>query len=489
MSLNEGPSAPRGVPGTLEGTAAEPAPYSAIPGPRGLELLRLTQRFLSHPHEAMLDVAVRYGPIVLLPFPLDHIVVLAEPRYIEYVFHQGHHRYDKQSPRWKTLRRIWGDGLLTADGEVWRRQRQRMQPAFHQDQLPQFADVIVAEAQKIGAEWAESARSGQARDVFVDMLRCAVRALSKAMFGSDVDGRTDLIIRAVGDINAYINPMALGNLLPLPDAVRRRVTPGFREYERAMDDLRQLFAAIIHARLATGDGRKDLLGMIMAGTDDEVSETMTERQLHDEMMTLLMAGHEPVGIATAWSWYWISQHPEVERTLHAELDAVLGGRAPTLEDVPRLEYTRMVFQEAMRLSPPIWGVERRAAEDDVIGGYRIPKGTCVALSQYVMHRHAAYWESPTAFDPERFAAGASAGRPQYVYFPFGGGPRRCIGMRFSMMQGPLMLAALAQSFSARPKPGHPVEPAPRLNLPPKYGLQMYVQRRQRVEAPSAAARA
>ncbi len=442
-----------------------------------MELLRLAPRFLSHPHEAMAEAAARYGPIFVLPFPLDYIVVLAHPDYIEYVFHQGHHRYDKQSPRWKTLRRIWGDGLLTADGDTWRRQRQRMQPAFHQDRLQPFAEVIVAETRKIGAEWAESARTGTPRDVYIDMLRCAVRALSKAMFGSDVDGRTDLLIRAVADVNAYINPMSLANLLPLPDAIRRRVTPGYRAYRRAIDDLGQLFTEIIRARLAGGEARPDLLGMVMAGTDEELSQTMTAGQLHDEMMTLLMAGHEPVGIATSWSWYWISQCPEIERRLHEEIDAVLGGRPPTLEDVPRLDYTRRVFMEAMRLSPPIWGVERRAIEEDVIGGYRVPKGACVAIGQYLMHRHPAYWDSPATFDPDRFTEAASASRPPYAYFPFGGGPRRCIGMRFSMMQGPLILATLAQAFRVRMVPGHPVEPAPRLNLPPKFGLQMHVETR------------
>ena len=309
------------------------------------------------------------------------------------------------------------------------------------------------------------------------MLRCAVRTLALAMFGSDVDGKTDLLIRAVADVNAYINPMSLANLLPLPDSIRRRVTPGFRAYRRAMDDIGRVFTEIIRGRLAGGEARPDLLGMIMAGTDEELSRTMTAGQLHDEMMTLLMAGHEPVGIATSWSWYWISQNAHVERRLHEELDAVLGGRPPALEDVPRLDYTRRVFMEALRLSPPIWGVERRAIEDDVIGGYRVPKGAYITIGQYLMHRHPAYWESPGTFDPERFTDAAAASRPAYAYFPFGGGPRRCIGMRLSMMQGPLMLATLAQAFRARLKPGHPVEPAPRLNLPPKFGLQMHIEAR------------
>jgi cytochrome P450 len=457
-----------------------------IPGPRGLDLLRLLPRFASQPLQTLEALTAQYGPVVELAYPLDRLVVLTRPEYIEHVLHQGHQRYDKRTARWKNLRRIWGDGLLTADGDVWRRQRQRIQPAFHQDHLEGFARVVVTEAEKIADEWRASVRAGEPRDVYVDMMRCTVRTLAKAMFGTDVEGRTDLLIRAVSDINAYINPMSLSNLLELPNAVRRWITPGFGAYDRALHELRDVLRSIVRARQSGDAERRDLLALIMAGTDEETLQTMSEAELGGELLTLLMAGHETVGIATGWSWYLLSQHPAAEQKLHDELDAVLGGRTPTFADVPRLEYARMVFQESMRLYPPIWAYDRRAVEDDSIGGYHIPKHTAIVLSPWLMHRHPEYWEAPYAFEPERFSSTAPAERPQYAYFPFGGGPRRCVGMRFALMQGPLMLASLAQSFRPRLKPGHPVEPWPRLNLPPKFGLQMLIEKRQRVDAAAPA---
>jgi cytochrome P450 len=190
-----------------------------------------------------------------------------------------------------------------------------------------------------------------------------------------------------------------------------------------------------------------------------------------------MAGHETTGIGTGWAWYWISQHPEVERRLHAEVDEVLGDRMPTLEDLPRLKYTRMVFEEALRITPPVWCVDRRARDDDTIRGFRIPAGSYVLISPYVMHRHPKYWDDVLQFRPERFAEGASADRPAYTFFPFGGGPRRCIGMRFAMMEGVLFLAVLSQSFSVRLKPGHPMVMGPKVNLPAKFGLPMIISER------------
>jgi cytochrome P450 len=316
------------------------------------------------------------------------------------------------------------------------------------------------------------------------MLHTAVRALTRATFGSAIEGKTDVLIAAINDINAYINPVSLSNLLRLPNSVRRWVTPGFTSYSRAIATVRQIFGDIIRERLESGRQQPDLLGMIMTGKDDETAETMTEAQLHDEMMTILMAGHETTGIATAWSWYWMSRHPEVERRLHEEVEAVLGGRSPGFDDVPKLEYARQIFQEAMRLTPPIWAYDRRASEADAIGGFDIPRGTIVAMSPYLMHRHPRYWERPDVFDPDRFVPAEIAKRPQYAYFPFGGGPRRCIGFKFALMEGQLILATLAQSFTARLTPGQVVEPAPRLNFPPKSGLRMTIAARQ-PRAPAA----
>ena len=442
-----------------------------------MEKIRLLGDLTKHPHECLLNLAMTYGDIVLLSYPRETFVLLAKPDYVEHVLHHRHQNYDKQTPRWQTLRQIWGNGLLTADGDVWRRQRQRMQPAFHQDCMHRFASMVVEEAQRMAQQWAASAPQGESRDVYRDMLDCAVRALSRATFGSDIEGKTATIIQALDEVNAYINPMSLTNLLNLPLAVRRLISPDFRKFQDAFNVINGIFDDIIRRRLQAGADRSDLLGMIMYARDEETSEQMTVEQLRDEMMIILMAGHETTGIAMAWSWHWLAKYPEAERQLHAEVDSVLAGRAPTYEDLGKLEYTKMVFQESMRLAPPIWGYDRRAREEDVIDGYRIPRGAYVATSPYVMHRHPSYWDKPGEFDPGRFLPDEVAKRPQYAFFPFGGGPRRCIGLRFAFLEAQLILATLAQSFVVRPRPGHPVEAAARLNLPPKYGLQMFVNAR------------
>ena len=467
MSPDTAPHAPEATTATLP-----PRGSDDIPGPGALELLRLLPELTTRPHEVIQELAARYGDVFILAYPLDHVVVLSNPDHIEYVLHHRHQFYDKQTARWRTLRQVWGQGLLTADGDQWRRQRQRMQPAFHQEALKTFANMVVDEALKIRDDWEATARAGGTRDVYKDMMRCALRAITRAAFGGDIEAHIDRLIHGLDDINAYVNPISAANLMNLPLGVRRWVSPGFGAYDRAMKDVQRVFNEIIARRLKTGPTQGDLLDMMMTARDEELSTAMTEQELRHEMMGILMAGHETTGIGTAWTWHWVSQNPDVERRLHEEIDTALQGRKPGFDDLPRLDYTRRVFQEGLRISPPVYGFDRRAREDDVIGGYRIPRGTGIVLSSWIMHHHPKYWDRPDVFDPERFTAAAVASRPQYAYFPFGGGPRRCVGMRFAVMEGQLILATLAQAFAVHAKPGHPVEREPRLNMPPRYGLQM-----------------
>jgi cytochrome P450 len=458
---------------------ASDGPQRRIPGPRGLELWRFLLHFGARPHEHLLELALKYGDIVRLAFPGETVVLIANPDYIEHILHHRHQHYDKQTARWESVRQVWGNSLLTADGDLWRRQRQRMQPAFHHEAMRRFAGVVVEEVQRISAVWSLSSQSGESRDVYQDMLACASRAITRASFGSDIDDKTEIINRALADVHGYINPMAPLNLLRVPHAIQRVVNPEYRRFQPAYRTIHGIFDTIVANRLSAGaPSRADLLGLMMAATDDETSKGMTPAQLHDEMMGILMAGHETTGIAAAWSWYWLARYPEVERTLHAELDAVLAGRMPTYDDLARLPYTQMVFQESLRICPPTWGMDRRAREDDVIGGFVIPRGTKVAFSPYVMHHHPKYWDEPEEFNPRRFSPDQSAGRPPYAYLPFGGGPRRCVGMRFAQLEGQLILAALAQSFAVRLKPGVDVRPTARVTLQPAPGVQLLLEPRQ-----------
>ena len=448
-----------------------------IPGPKGVALWKFLFEFPKAPHERLLQLVADYGDIVDLDFVFERVVVIARPEYVEHVLHHRHQNYDKQTARWEAVRQVWGNGLLVADGDLWRRQRQRMQPAFHQEALQRFAAIVVEEAQQIAALWSADTARDAGRDVYKDMLACAVRAIARAMFGADVESRTKTIIAALADVHPYINPMSVLNVWRVPGRVQHFINPDYPRFRRAYRQIETIFDEIVSQRLNAPPDRADLLGMMMAARDDEASETMSPHQLYDEMMGMLMAGHETTGIASAWCWHWISQSPEIESRFHAELESVLGGRMPTFEDLNKLTYTRMILQEALRITPPTWGIDRRAREDDEIDGYEIRKGTKVALPPYVMHHHPGYWESPGTFDPERFREDRASARPTYAYFPFGGGPRRCVGMRFAMLEAQLILAVLGQSFSLRPKPGATVVPVARTTLPPKDGLPMIVQPR------------
>lgn len=452
-----------------------------MPGPRGLAKWRLIPDFVDKPHECLRRLAREYGGIVLIAYPTESAVLVARPDYLEYLFHTNHKNYDKQTPRWETLRQLWGYGLLTADGDLWRRQRQRLQPAFHTECLQNFAVITVDEARKMARAWMAGPRD-QPRDLYPDMLQVALRTVTRAMFGADIESRAEQIVRAVTETHDYINPVSVPNLLRLPIPVRRYLVPGFRRFHDGLSTIHRVFDEIVRARAAETDSRSDLLGLIMTATDEESAERMSLEQLHDEMISILYAGHETTGIGTTWTWYWLSQRPDVQRELHAELDRVLGGRPPTFADLPQLNYVRMVFQESMRLTPPIWAIERRAREADVIDGYAVPRNAMVIMSPYVMHRHPDYWPNPDEFDPLRFTPEEEAKRPQYVYFPFGGGPRRCVGLKVGMLEGQLMLATLAQAFTVRLKPGHVAVPGPRVNMPPKGGMPMLLEPR-----PAAAA--
>ena len=449
----------------------------AIPGPRGWDLWKLLGPLSQRPHELMLELATTYGDIVLLDFPLERAVLLFEPSLIEHVLHRSYRNYVKRTGRWRSLRQIWGNGLIMSDGDFWRRQRQRMQPAFHQDRIDGYMDVFVDEARHLAETWGAAADRGTIRDVHVDQMDCSLRVLTRAMFGADIEGQTERIIRALADVHPYVNPASLISLIDPPAFVRRLLTPGYGRFERGLAEVNAVLDDVLRRRAASKEVSRDLLGLIMLGLDDEVSEAMSLEELHDEMMVILMAGHETTGIAAAWAWHWIARTPGVEQALHDEVDAVLGDRMPAVADIPKLKYTGMVIDETLRMCPSIYAFDRHAVEEEVVEGYRIPRGATVGLSPYAMHHHPKYWDRPEVFDPSRFSPERSAGRPAYAYFPFGGGPRRCIGLRFAQMQLVALLAVLARRFRVVPVPGREAVPRPRLNLAPFPGVHATIQRR------------
>jgi cytochrome P450 len=328
------------------------------------------------------------------------------------------------------------------------------------------------------ARWEGYAQRGEPLDVAAEMMHVALQIVAKVMFGAEVGDEADDLAQATLVVLDHIVGRARTfGLTPtfLPTAANRRYAAAMRTLDEAVQ------GAIDHRRNA--GPAEDLLSMLMAAQDAETGHRMTDQNLRDEVMTMLIAGHETVASALAWTWYLLGENPEAEAQLHAELATVLGGRIPTAADLPKLPYTDMVFNEALRLYPPAWIITRKALADDEIGGYRIPKNSLVVTSPYVTHRLADYWPEPEAYRPERFTPEQAAARPRFAYYPFGGGPRLCIGNHFAQVEAALMIAMAAQRYTLRLVPGHPIEVEPGVTLRAKHGLMMTLHPRAEAAAP------
>ena len=315
--------------------------------------------------------------------------------------------------------------------------------------------------------WQHAVTHHQPLDVAEEMMRLTLRIVGQALFNIDLSDETGIVGQAFTALMAPFMDYIYHPVPPLgfPTPRNRRIQQSIRTLDAVVLD-------IITEHCRSGAGNDDLLSMLLEAREEEIGEQMNDRQLRDEVMTLLLAGHETTSNALSWAWYLLSQYPDAERCLHAELEQVLGGRTPAVEDLSRLTYTRMVLEETLRLYPPAVGFNRKALADDEVGGYFVPAVTLIWLSPYVTHRHPDFWERPEVFDPERFSSERSAGRPHFAHYPFGGGPRLCIGNHFAMMEAQLVLATIAQRYQLRLVPDHRVEPQVLLTLRPRGGLPM-----------------
>jgi cytochrome P450 len=417
--------------------------------------------------------AREYGEIVPLRFFVQRAALLSNPAHIEYVLVTHQQMFDK-SPGLRRNRRLLGNGLVTSGGEFWRRQRRLMQPAFHRQRLAGYGDVMASCAEEMSDRW----HDGEERDVHEDMMRLTLEIVGRTLFGSDMADVAHRVGSALHVALSRFRERLTGISLLVPEWVP---TPGNRRFERAARELDAVIYDIIDRRRRSGEDREDLLGMLFEAQHEDGSQ-MTEKQLRDECMTLLLAGHETTAIALSWTWYLLSQHPEVESRLLAELGTVLHGRAPTAADMPRLRYAEQVITEALRLYPPAWIMSRQALVDCELGGYHVPAGTIMLMSQWVTHRDPRYYDAPEQFRPERWAGGPAAGslasqNPRFAYFPFGGGPRLCIGNGFAMMEAVLVLATIAQRYRFELLPGQQIVPWPVVTLRPRDGVRMRLRRR------------
>lgn len=428
-----------------------------------------------NPLRFYVDTRQQYGDIVRLrALPSYYWYLVSHPRDVEHVLQTNQANYRKPDVAFnRPMSLLTGESLLTSEGQYWRRQRRLAQPAFHRAKLAALAGVMTESAQITAARWEELAQSNQIVDISAEMTRLTLQVASRTLFSIDVSGAADVMGSAMRVTFEYINHRML-NLFALPESIPTLRNRRFLQARRTLDELVYRIISERRRDLTACKEANDLLAMLLVARDEETGEGMTDRQLRDEVITLMLAGHETGASALAWTWYLLDAHPNVAVKLRAELKNVLSGRVPTFDDLSHLPYTRMIFDEAMRLYPPAWGLLREAIQQDEIGGYRIPAKSLVLVCQWVTHRHPDVWESSNEFDPERFAPERAKARPKFAYFPFGGGARGCIGANFALMEAQLILATLAQRFTPRLVAGHKVEPDPTFTLRPRDGLPMTI---------------
>ncbi|HVQ39262.1 MAG TPA: cytochrome P450 [Pyrinomonadaceae bacterium] len=439
------------------------------PGPRQSFPLSGLLAYRRGPLPFFQSLAQRYGDISHFRLGPQQAFFFNHPDYIKDILVTNHQHFMKGLAL-QRAKRLLGEGLLTSEGAFHRRQRRLAQPAFHRMRIASYADVMTTYATQTREGWSD----GQSLDISEEMMRLTLGVVGRTLFDADVVSDA----RDVGEAMTVM--MEVFNTLTIPffELLQKLPLPQFRRFDSAKLRLDAIIYRLIEERRRSGQDRGDLLSMLLMAQDTEGDGgQMTDDQLRDELMTIFLAGHETTANALTWTWYLLSQNPEVEAKFHQEVDQVLNGQLPTFEDVARLQYTEKVLTESMRRYPPAWAIGRMALEDFEIGGYVVPKKSLVLMSQYVMHHDPRYFPDPLRFEPERWSPEARETRPQFSYFPFGGGPRRCIGEGFAWMEGILLLATIAQKWQMRLVPNHPVELKPVITLRPKHGMQMVVTKR------------
>lgn len=416
----------------------------------------------------LLKVARERGDIVQFRLGPQLMYSIANPDWIKDIFvtHQSKFIKSRMLERAKVL---LGEGLLTSEGELHKRQRRLSQPAFHRDRLVGYGSAMVDCAMKTRAGW----KDGAAFDIAREMNHLTLAIVARTLFSADVSEEADEIRAALTDVLSLFEMV----LSPFSEWFEKLPLPSVRRFERARDRLDKTIYRLIAERRASGRDAGDLLSMLLLAQDEDDGGVMTDKQVRDEALTLFLAGHETTANALAWTWYLLSQNPEAEARFHAEIDRVLAGRAPAFEDLQQLKYVEMVFSEAMRLYPPAWAIGRRNLEEYRIGDYLIPPRTVILMSPFVVHRDPRWYPEPDRFLPERWLPENVSTRPKFSYFPFGGGARVCIGERFAWMEGVLLLATLAQKWRLRLSPEARVETKAMITLRPKYGMPMIVEAR------------
>ena len=448
-------------------TVEEHGDYCFPPGLKRNLPLYLFSRFFrpGNPIRLFEYLAVTFGRVSCYRIGPSDVVVMNDPELIRDVLIAQPQNFVKERTQ-RRMKILLGEGLITSDGDIHKRQRRIAAPAFHRQRIQAYASSMVERAAAMRDAW----QAGVEVDASAEMMQLTLQIVARTLFNSDV---TKDVQRINDEVNAIMRLYNFLVALPRAEDLLHLPIPGLMRFKRARRRLDTVVYRMIQDHRAAGIDSGDLLSMLLASRDEEDDHSgMTDEQLRDEVLTIFLAGYETVANALTWTWLLLAQNPDAEAKLHAEVDAVLGERLPTLEDIPQLRYTEMVLAESMRLYPPAWAMGRQATCDVEIGPYKLPAGTYIFFSQYIIQRNADFFPDPLKFDPERFTPECKGGRPRFAYFPFGGGNRQCIGESFAWMEAILSLVTLAQKWRLKLVPGQRIEVQPKITLRPKYGIRM-----------------
>ena len=468
-----------------------PGPASKIPG-------KLIRQFLHDPIKTLTSIAQKYGDISHFKLgPKQHVYLINNPDYIEKVLIYNHRNF-KKGKRLQTAKALLGEGLVTSEGELHSRQRRLIQPIFHPKQIMTYGKVMTDYANLLQDRW----KDGDTIDISQEMTRLTLGIICKSVLNYDVESETQQIGKALTTTRNYSKRLQnpIGHVLD-----KFPILPKVRGAREAKKELDSLVYGLISDRRQQQESKKDkgyddLLSRLMNAQDSSMAGSATshgatsngkmpDKQVRDEVMTIFIAGHETTANALTWTFYLLSQNPDIERKLHEEIDSVVGGsssssrssngdaRTPTTDDIPQLQYTEKVLRESMRLYPPVWTMGRYVENDYPVGEYIIPAGSSILMSQYVMHHDPRYYEEHDRFNPERWTEEFKSRLPRFSYFPFGGGIRGCIGEPFAWMEGILILSTIAQKWTMRLVPGQRIKLDPAITLRPKYGIKMKLVKR------------
>jgi cytochrome P450 len=406
-----------------------------------------------------------YGPAAHYRLGASDIIVLQEPEFVQEILVNQPHNFIKERTQ-RRMKILLGEGLITSDGETHKRQRRIAAPAFHRRRIQAYGSVMVERAAAMRALW----QAGVEQNIAAEMMRLTLQVVARTLFNTDV---TEDVLSINQEVNAIMGLYNFLVALPRAESYLHWPVPGLMRFRRARRQLDTVVHRMIAQHRADGVDRGDLLSMLMAARDDERDHSgMTDEQLRDEVLTIFLAGYETVANALTWTWYLLAQNPSAEARMHEEIDTVLGARLPSIEDLAQLRYTEMVLAESMRLYPPAWAMGRQAVCDVEVGPYKLPAGSYLFFSQYIIQRSERFFPDPLRFDPERFTPEAKASRPRFAYFPFGGGSRQCIGESFAWMEGVLIVATIAQRWRLRLVPGQKIEVQPKITLRPRGSIRM-----------------